>query len=375
MIDRIRVRGRLKHRAIGDAVRMKDKRRPGKTVERRNRKELKGDNLLATVNVRSHGITGGVASEIEFDCCPVKVPQGHNIFGSSNLHGLVYETLLMVIEHEDLDVEDSEFQPWRDGDVTITEIHITGNFYAEERLIPMLIQAIDEHVHSGKWRPYVTSITLGSEGDRRSKHYALLVYGKLLQVEKQLSKFPPKIADRLREAARDTLRVEAKLYFNGLEGRDRQLLANWQDGDLDKFFWEVVGKFKLPRAIQPLLTADEERKLTEKERMVYLLWLHGHEPEQFFKSRTTVNNYRNQILDKVGTDIQSRRRPERSPEVTFKEILVPGNLKPVPAWAYDTRYYCEPSALTDFIAREWVRESRLPSQRQRSADGDLDLLT
>lgn len=360
MIDRIRVRGRLKHRAIGDAVQMKDRRQPSKVNHFRNRKELKGGKLLATINVRSRAVVGSMASEIEFDCCPVKVPQGHNIFGSSDLHGLVYENLLKVIEHEGLEVDELELRPWLDGDVTITEVHITGNFQVEERLIPMLIQAIDDHIHSGKWRPYVTSITLGSESDKRSKHYALLVYGKFLQVEKQLSKIPAKFAKRLREFAKDTLRVEAKLYFNGLEGRDRQLLANWQDGDLDKFFWEVVKKFKLSRAIQPLLTADEERKLTKRQRMIYLLWLHGHKPEEFFRSRSTVLDYRDQILKKGGADILSRRRPEKLPEITFEEILVPENLKEIPKWAHDTRYYFEPSALDDVLSREFKNEFRLP---------------
>lgn len=358
MIDRIRVKGPLPHKAIGEAVQMKDKKQPGKLKHFRNRKPLKGGKLLATVNVRSKEVHGNKAAEIEFDCCPPKVLQGHNLFGSSDLLGLVYDTLLAIIEHAELAVDDAALQPWQEGNVTITEIHITGNFRVEERLLPMLIEAIDQHVEAGKCRPYATSITLGGKSDKRSMNDSLLVYSKLRQVERKLARFPKKYAKHLRDFAKDTLRVEAKLYLKGLASHGRSALADWQEGDLDRFFWEIVDKYELPSSIQPMLTADEEQELSKREQVMYLLWLHGHRPLDYCKSRTTFMKYRNGIKDKVGSDIESRRRPQKLPEVTLKEILVPDNLKEIPDWAYNTVYFHEPSARDDAEAREFAKEFR-----------------
>ena len=380
MIDRIRVRGPLRHKAVGDphSYQYKD----GRVANYRNSVSPRGGNLLATVNVQSRGHVDedGFAPRLQFDCCPAKVLQGHNIFGSGELRDLVYEVLLLVIEHlglrvdpkelrlwrglqsfhpeqycddDDLDA-DQALQRWRNRQVWITEVHITGNFYVEEQYIADLIQAVDEHVGHGKQRPYPTSITLGTGGDRRSKHRALLIYGKFLEVARHLGDFAPAFRQLLLDAACNSLRVEARLFWNGLDQRDRLLLGNWQDGDVDRFFWEIVDKFGLKYAIQPVLSAHELQELTKQEQMVYLLWRHGYPPERFFESRSTVLGYQEKIKQKVGVDILSRRKSDRLPEVSLEEILVPSNLKPVPRWAYDTPYYVEPIALTNVLAREFV---------------------
>jgi len=59
---------------------------------------------------------------------PVKWFQGHNIFGSDDLCGLVYETMLRVCSVLEIQPHSCDIQAWRHGDFSLSRIDINGMY-------------------------------------------------------------------------------------------------------------------------------------------------------------------------------------------------------------------------------------------------------
>ncbi len=363
MIDWLTVRGPLTHRAFGDQHRKREWN--GKRVEYRYQDKLvfdeetaAGGTLIARPFVGSWGpVRGGVASEFAFSCNPLLLLQRHNVFGSRDPLALAYECLLKFIVKLGLNVEEADLKRWRHGHVSLSRVDITGNYRAEEHLIPLLIDAVDEHVKGGKKRALETAILLSAAGYRRSKHYELSIYGKLLECRRAIRDyFPPELARRLLAAAKNSLRLEARWLGDGLKARGLDRLSNWEPSDVEQLFCEVVDKKQLAYAIQPMLSRHELEQLTPAQIRAYLLYLHGERLPRLYQAGS-LNNLAKAIREKVNVNIRSHRRPQREPGITFAEILQQGP-KPVPSWARELKLYHEPTALKQRLGNLWLKAQR-----------------
>jgi len=383
-IDRIKVSGPLEHKPLGEPF---YKGHPDygyySVASEAVGKAGKRKNDPNEFYVRSKAISDdGRANEVEFDCCPPKQLQGHNLFGHADV--LDYSNAcferLTALNH--LDVGESQCKEWQTGQVKLHWLHLTGNFLCLPHAKSAIINAIDQNNAKGKHRDWETCLTLGYTPTGRSQYQTATIYDKFGLLSLEWDK-PDPLQQEILRLADGSLRIEIKLYSQWLRtygidesGKIANIAAelkkdpdakfrvkslayvmNWTAVDVDALFFELLGGYNIRNSIQRLLTEDEERMLTKAERRGYLLWLNGENLHDHY-SRTTVWNYIDSVKAKTGIDMKGSLRPDRLPVIDFAEMLTPANLVPIPDWAHGTSYYCPPAT-----AREPVRLSpgRQPS--------------
>ena len=353
-IDKIHFTGPCRHKPLGKVF-FKYDEEVGFTATgaSSNRKKLAGradDAYIQSKDVEDED----TAYKIDISCCPTKVLQKQNVFGHSSVVDYGYAVFDHLTRALGIEVDPHDREEWRNGGVSITEIHLTGNFGCPEQHLLPIIDAIDANNATGKLRSLLTCITLGYTGRRRSKYHMLTIYGKLQLLERDW-KHPGKYQSKLIEYVRNSIRGEIKLYSMELKARDLQYGANWRDVDVAALFFELFAKYKVSYAIQPLLTEGELAVLSKAELNAYELWLAGKPLEKQFKSRTTVGKHVKSIYQKTGIDVGGDRRPEALPPVHLGDIFRPENVLPIPDWAFGTEYYFPP-VTPDLPPRKWGGE-------------------
>lgn len=293
------------------------------------------------VYVRSKEVQpNGRAHRFEIDCCPPKQLQRHNVFGHADMLDYTYAMFDQQTRKHGIYVDPGQRAEWRTGQVGLTEVHLTGNFWCPPSVKPAIFNAIDQNNPKGKHRELETYISLGHTGKRRTVHHGLTVYCKWTQLREEWEK-PGMVRQKLLEVGRLSLRVEVRLFSQWLKENELGYVMRWKGVDVDALFFKLLATRNITNSIQMLLSEDKLIMLTNAERRAYLLWLNGEDLRRHF-CRTTVWKYHKAVLAKTGMDMRGSRRPEPHPPINLAEILVPENLVPVPDWAIDSRYYWVP---------------------------------
>jgi hypothetical protein len=332
-----------------------------------NQKTLKdgGDKAY----IKSKGIDeASVAHLIEIHCCPPLVLQGHNLFGHCVLQDYVYAILDLAAIRLGLPVDAAQREEWRNGDVSITEIHLTANFRCPRTALLLIIDAIDAAYTKGKWRSEPTSITVQGAKKRRSKSHALTVYDKAIQLASVFKtanggRKPDAIKSLLMQEAEKGIRAEVKLYSEELKYLDLGRVSRWEGIDVTELYFRFLNKYRVAHSIQRLLTDDEIQVLTRGQRKIYTLWLNRVKLEDHY-GRTSLWKYAAEIEDKVNIDIRGCR-PDKLPPVETSAIFVPENILPVPTWAIGTEYYSPPCSAAPTKRGRGISNVPIP-------DGELD---
>lgn len=345
-IDRLTVNGPIEHTPLGELF-YKDTGDLGMIPvgASAHTPKLRKNPLPDDVYIKSSEVQPtGLAYRLLFDCCPPQILQGHNFFGHSNLLDYAYTIFDRQLLKHKLTATDIERAHWRTGKlIKVSQVHLTGNFWMLSHLKPMLINAIDEANSSGKHRDIETCITLGFTEARRSTQQTACVYDKFALLDKHWKK-PGEYQAKLKVLADGSIRVEIRLYKDGLVYRGLNSAAAWENLDVDALFFELLAGFHIANAIQPLLTPYEEEQLSPSELITYTLWMHNERLERLL-SASTISRHARAIESKVNIDIRSHRRPEKLPELDLKELLSPANLVPLPDWAAASGRYWAPGQL------------------------------
>lgn len=344
-IDRFTLNGPLEHDSLGEKFYRDDPDlgiivagASAHSPKRRGRKNPTPGDIFIKSSVFGHDER---ANRILFDCCPPQVLQGHNVFGHGSLLDYGYAVFLLQLKRHGLTATPEEHVWWKTGRmITVSEVHLTGNFWISPELKMMFINAIDEANKSGKHRPIESCIALGWTASRRSIQQGACIYNKAPLLLKEWSK-PGVYQGKLIELADGSIRIEVRLYDGGLTTRELKSASCWANVDVDQLFFDVLSGFNVGNAIQPLLTGDEEKLLTKAELITYLLWLHKHDLRELL-SASTISRHSRAIKQKAGTDILSDRRPERLPALDLSEILTVENIVPVPDWLIEAGRYWPP---------------------------------
>jgi hypothetical protein len=366
-IDRIRVTGPLNHRPLGEVFyKAVDDERVvpvGSQAVKPNAKKNPEDVYIRSKEIQQNGM----ANMLEIDCCPPKILQGHNFFGHDNLLDYVYALFCKQVEKFALEVDEDILEQWRTGQVAITLIHFTANFWCPEGTQEAIVQAIDENNSMGKHRDVSTCITLGYvSGGMRSKNHMLTIYSKADVLEKEWKKLG-KYQTRILVAAKKSIRLEIKCFSQWLKKNDLGYVMRWKDVDLDSVFFKLLAVYQINNSIQRLITNEEKDMLTRAQLRAYTLWLNGDSPAKHY-GRTTVWKYANAIMKKTGIDIRAHRRPDPIPALDIRKILVKENIVPNPKWANEVpeRYWQPGRAFTEYNLR-WVKFQK--SQKKTENDG------
>lgn len=343
-IDRITVNGPLEHQPIGETFYWKDPiagviaAGASAYTPKRRRNPLPDDLYIKSSDIQSNEM----AYRLLFNCCPPQQLQGHNIFGHGDLLDYVNTILERQLAKHGRSISEVERDLWRSGRrITVSDIHLTGNFRIPAHLKAMTFDAIDQSNRSGKHRDIASCITLGFNETRRSNHHTVCLYDKFALLTKEWTK-PGTYQSALMDLVDGTIRVEIRLHEAGLSHRNLKPVEAWADRDVDSLFFELLAGYDVTNSIQPILTEDEVKMLADKEAIMYLLWLHGEDIGKLF-SKSTISRHSRSIFAKTQIDILSHRRPEKLPQLDLRQVLTPENLVPVPSWLQGTDRYWAPS--------------------------------
>lgn len=286
------------------------------------------------VHVSSCPVTG----QLVVDGNPVKFFQGHNVFGSSDLHGLTRAMLDHVLTVLPLDVSEStrsliERNVIELSRVDVTEMYSTGSLL----LARHSVRAIAEFAtmkHRGR--------ALMSQGTayfgKHSRRSALKVYAKGDELRDHKLPKGLHLADEIQAFAQDKIRFEVVLRGMELKDRGLDLLCNWMPDTGDTLHREFIGRLNLPENIE--LPPAVLEGLPARLQLAYSAWLRGDDLRVTLP-RKTFYRYRKAMLAH-GIDLLALRPKEPTSNVFPLRRVVELRPAGVPDWAKGTAAYFEP---------------------------------
>lgn len=290
---------------------------------------------------------------VEISGNPVKLFQGHNLWGTDDLAGLCVETLEFVAAALSIPVSESTRQQWRVGFIELHRVDVTESFHlgslAEVRAF---IRAADQTAHlphRGRGTLSGSSTLIFGKGSRR---WSLTLYSKGQEIrapghgQEAIVDLPHAVdwADR-------ALRCELRLRRLELKRRGLSHVFNWFVSD-DKMPSVVTRQLlQSPLADLTMTTTGSLpdsllQTFRPALRTAYLSWASGADLRAVL-SRPTFYRYRAELLPH-GIDIAMLQPKAEVSNVVPLHRVLEAKVAEIPAWAYGTSLYFEPRAFPRF---------------------------
>jgi II/X family phage/plasmid replication protein len=273
---------------------------------------------------------------------PAKWFQGHNVFGSGDLHGLAVEMLLRVCALHGATPSAADLDAWHAGRFDVHRADCTASLLmANEAQAMAALHALDSSGHMrfrGRGKFYGTSIVFGAKSRRSS----LMFYAKAKELMVKGHRLPDELAQTsILAHAKRLLRSEARCFTPMLKAHGLHLAMNWADNsaaDLHRHHLEA-----LEIAESTMIEASTLEGLSGRLQLAYSAWKQGQDLRATLPRRTFYR-YRNELL-RHGIDIavkqEARHIEQRS---TPLRLVITASPAPVPDWAVGTPLYFEPRA-------------------------------
>lgn len=327
----------------GQVVSIKTDPIAGDFIEYSTDKRLSVEGSFSTtVQVRSDD----EGRTIEISGNPSKFLQGHNIFGSNDLIGLGAAMIRSIIERvPGLTPSPEQLAMIDSGQYRLTRVDVTESWAFQTRQqVRTAILGLSRQAHlTHRGRASVAKESTCYWG-KNSRRWSLKAYCKGDEIEAPKHALPlAHMANTdLRESADKLLRVELVLRSLQLgdDPRGLNLAANWRDNVASTVFREYLSKLNISESI--MISADLLENLSPRVQLAYQSWKDGHDLRQILP-RPTFYRYRTELL-KHGIDISIVQDRKKSNVVPFSVgVVLTGEPFQIPAWAYDTPLYFDPS--------------------------------
>lgn len=285
--------------------------------------------------------------QIAIRCCPAKVLQGHNIFGTDNVVGLANTLIGYVLAALGFDADREQLEAWERGEFEVRALDITHRFPVEShplvsrviahlfRCTPMQLRpaAIYPGVGVRLLAPCRTAEWLFYDKRREfdDKRYKEAKYLRAL-----IGSTPDTdaVESLLRKEASANLRAELKLEKKYLKAHELSVGSAWSRGTAKEIYFrelELLGLGAIPSVEHAKVLLD--RLTAPKLRQTFLGWMHG-EDLTTYGSRQTLRGHRMAIVDAIGIDILHDVVPHQAPPLNIAGIFCAENALPnFPQWA------------------------------------------
>lgn len=292
-----------------------------------------------TVQVRSARMSDG-RQAVRVSGNLVKWFQGHNIFGTNDMLGLVLEALSKVMSIGKLSPTVSELQSWVTGDVELYRVDFTesADFGSEKRVLNAL-RSLDQSANlkfRGRGQFNGHSLLFG----KGSRNWSLTLYSKGTELQKH--KLPQELRETPLQAFADgLLRMEFRVQSMHLKKLGLSKLWAWCETTASTVHQNMLQNLQISDAT--MIDSDIFEGLPTRYKAVYQLWKDGHDLRTMFP-RNTFYRHRRAMLG-YGVDIaikQERHEAESSNVVPIRVVLV-GKPVTVPEWALNTPLYFQPT--------------------------------
>lgn len=282
----------------------------------------------------------GNYTKLRFDGNPTKLFQGHNLWGTDDVHGLLMEThSLLRSSIEGYIANQLDLSLVSEGAIPLRRVDINESFE-----LPSLSDCLTwiraaEHStrlkHRGRGEMTGSTLYFG----KKSTRWATKIYAKGQEIKDHPREKQPALVGLIQPQAwaNRSLRVEHVIRGPELKRRGLDLAGNWGDNTASELHQELLQKLEFSEAMNVSPAILDE--LPGSLRGAYALWKEGHDLRAVY-SRPTFYRYRSKLLA-YGVDIAIKQTSTQTNVVPLVRILeaVPQG---VPDWAYGTSLYFEP---------------------------------
>lgn len=288
----------------------------------------------------------GDYTHVIMDGNPVKYFQGHNLWGTNDLVGLVLEFVIELSKALNLPIGNDDMSKIIKGDYQLFRVDSTmmvscGNnanvdsiLYSVERLAHMR--------YKGKALASGSTLYFGKHSRRES----LKMYNKAKEIRAKGHELHTELASlqSLKDWVSDKLRIEAVTRSMQLKDYRLNLASRWSEETPNEILDRLLDAIDMSE--NHTLTLDVIQALPVRLIAVYHLWKEGHDLKAMYP-KMTFYRYRKQLQEAANIDIaiiQGDRKEPAPNVVDFRRVLRPERCEQIPAWAIGTRLYFEPRA-------------------------------
>ncbi len=277
--------------------------------------------------------------QLELSGNPVKFMQGHNLFGTDDLKGLLSGCLERIMSVLNQPVSARDLNAWRSGAGTISRVDCTQMYELDSKEDVLAWLRAAEAVAVIKWRgrghydPGTLDFGRVAKG-KRAKDWSIVLYCKGEEITKpghHLADGLPRLVE-LFEWAQNKLRIEVRLRTNELKRLGLVEIREWSEAHVQQMVDRYLGKIEIGEEV--MVHVDVEAQLKPSVRAALALWRSGADLRSVYP-KNTFYRHRRELLAMTGIDISARC--PGSNVVPLRRVL---QLRPVslPIWSDEVMY-------------------------------------
>lgn len=244
---------------------------------------------------------------IEVSGNPAKFLQGHNLFGSDDLAGLLLDAVEVVTDAVGIKPTLEDRAAWLRGNIRLSRVDLTGMFQLPSfGDVGAWLQAAGKTA-SVKWRGrghyqdgtlYFGKVAKGKE----ASPWQMKLYHKGAEVLVPGHRLPDTLEgrERLIEWASDKLRIEVTLRSKELKRLGLSNVGSWTREDVGRIYGAYLAKLEVGE--QQMVDVCVEEQLKPSLRAAYIAWKSGADMRGVL-TRRTFFRYRKEIMEVTGADI------------------------------------------------------------------------
>ena len=264
---------------------------------------------------------------------PTKFLQGHNLFGTNDLVGLMAKFFDCLLTHEQLGLKPDPFQyaDIKDGNYELTRVDVNETWHLNNRAdVLAWIRSVGETAylkHRGAGQFSGDTAYFG----KNSRRWSLKCYSKGLEILAKGHKLPAELRiPEMVEYAEKSLRIEAVIRQLELKRRGLNTASNWDIDTSEELLLEYISKLELSDVY--MLNDDVLNTLPPRLRLTYQAWLNGDDLKQILPHNTFYRSKK--ALREYGIDISTKSPKEKTNVIPLIRVL---EAKPVgiPHWAHE----------------------------------------
>lgn len=286
-----------------------------------------------TIQVKSHGGDGrGRATDLILHGNPSKYLQGHNVFGSDDLHTLVLDTFISICQSLEIQPDQSVIEQVAAGHYKLVRVDINYMFELPTASdVRSWIRAAQFKSKTRHGRPSTKGGTL--YWGKNSRRWSIKAYSKGEEINGPKShKLPFEFTNTpILDFAQNKLRIELTLRAKELDEIGCAYAYQWQKMTPYQLFNDYLKRIEMSE--QVALSTEIINSLPRKLRGTYVLWNSGQNPREIL-SKPTFYNHRKELL-RYGIDINlPTEKLDMSNVVPLIRVLEAIPVQ-VPDWAFE----------------------------------------
>lgn len=309
MIDLLAIEIAHPHRAFGT------KRIKEVNEQMRTAKHLSSHVRLAPAGAVVYVTSLRNGTAIGIRCNPLKVLQGHNVFGANNLRVLAPEIIVRVLDHLNIAYAHDDVTKWVAGEFDIHAVDITHRYcLAENVTVCDIRRHMIRNMPIERYFPAALRRGDGVRFDASSTYAAWLIYDKRKEMkDKRTHAFPVLAAvhgeqaddvwNLLTGTAKRSARVELKLENKYLEQHSLNRGSAWTANTANEVYDRELAALRLEHHKPMSVLRDSIAAVTNTvHRRTLEMWARGCNLKSLF-SRASLDSHRKAIIKACGIDI------------------------------------------------------------------------